>query len=67
MQDNNEKMLILQIVYWLHIYHTTKYITSTPTNTHGKQRNNFQSQCTTNASIFEENKNKKSDHRLWYC
>ena len=39
MQDNNEKMLILQIVYWLHIYYTIKYITSTPKNTHGKQRN----------------------------
>jgi hypothetical protein len=45
--------------YWLYIYHTTKYITSTPTNTDRKQRNNVRSQGTTNGSILEENKNKK--------
>jgi hypothetical protein len=63
MQHNNKKLLMLQIVYWLYIYHTTKYITSTPTNTDGKQRNNFQSQSTTNGSIFEENKNKKKSSK----
>jgi hypothetical protein len=56
MQDNNKKILILQIVYWLHFYHTTKYMTSTPTNIDGKQRKNFQSHCTINAYLKEATK-----------